>query len=187
MSSGEVTQLLAAVSGGDAAAADVLMPMVYEELKRRASALMRREASHHTLQATALVHEAYVALVRQDQVSWEGRSHFFAIASQAMRRILIDHARGRLRQKRGDGAIQLELDEGAVLSPERDEHMVALDDALRRLAELDPRQADIVVMRYFGGLTVEEVAHALGMSKRSVEGDWTMAKAWLRHTLSGGE
>jgi RNA polymerase sigma-70 factor (ECF subfamily) len=184
MSAGEVTALLSAASGGDRSAADALLPIVYEELRRRALAMMQREASHHTLQATALVHEAYMVLVRQDRANYQDRTHFFAVAAQLMRRILVDHARGRLRAKRGDGYVRVVLDENVALSPHRDEDVLALDEALVALAKLDPRQADLVVMRFFGGLTVEEAAEAMGVSKRTVEAEWSMAKAWLRRALT---
>ncbi|MEQ8274779.1 MAG: sigma-70 family RNA polymerase sigma factor [Deltaproteobacteria bacterium] len=183
MAGGEVTELLAAARGGDREAADALMPVVYDELHRRAAALMQRESRENTLQATALVHEAYLVLVRQDRASFNDRAHFFAVAAQMMRRILVDHARSRSRDKRGAGVVRVQLDEGVALSPQRDHDVIALDDALRELAELDPRQAEIVAMRFFGGLTVAEVAEALNVSKRAVESEWTMAKAWLRRAL----
>lgn len=183
MSDGQVTALLSAASDGDKSAEDALVPMVYDELKRRARAMMQRERADHTLQATALVHEAYALLVKQS-VSWKSRAHFYATAAQLMRRILVDHARARLRSKRGSGAVKVALDENVALSPNRDEDVLALDRALERLAELDERQADIVVMRFFGGMTVDEVAELIGVSKRTVEGEWTMAKAWLRRELS---
>lgn len=180
----EVTALLVAARGGDGGAAEALMPIVYDELHRRAVGLMRRESSVHTLQATALVHEAYLVLVRQDRASFNDRAHFYAVAARMMRRILVDHARGRARVKRGDGRVRVTLADDVALSANRDEDVLALNEALERLAALDPRQAEVVVMRFFGGLTVEEVAVALGVSKRTVEGEWTMAKAWLRRTLT---
>lgn len=181
----DVTVLLTAAAAGDAEAAEALMPLVYAELRRRAASLMRRERSDHTLQPTALVHEAFLRLVQQDRVDWQGRTHFFATASQFMRRILVDHARGRLRERRGgNDAVRISLDDGLPLSVERDSDVVALDEALERLAVLDPRQADIVVMRFFGGLSVEEVAAHLGQSKRAVEAEWTMIKAWLKRELT---
>ena len=146
---------------------------------------MRREAAHHTLQATALVHEAFMVLVRQDSASFNDRAHFFAVASRMMRRILVDHARGRMREKRGgEDAVKVQLEDDVALSPQRDEDVLALEHALQELEKLDPRQASIVVMRFFGGCTVDEVAQALSVSKRTVEADWTMAKAWLRRALS---
>lgn len=184
MSQVDVTTLLEAASDGDEAASAQLMPLVYEELHRRATSLMRRESARHTLQATALVHEAYMVLVQQDRASWHNRAHFFAVAAQLMRRILVGHARQRQRAKRGGGAVCVSLDEQVALESGRDADILELDDALLRLAQLDPRQADIVVMRFFGGLTVEEVADALGTSKRTIEAEWTMAKAWLHRALS---
>jgi RNA polymerase sigma factor (TIGR02999 family) len=182
----DVTRLLASVSAGDRAAFESLLPLVYDELRRRAGAMMRREREGHTLQPTALVHETFLQLIHQERVDWRGRAHFFAVASQLMRRILVDHARGRLRRKRGGGDVRVSLDEGLGLSVERDADVVAVDDALRRLAEMDPRQAEIVEMRFFGGLSVEEVAAVLGVSKRTVEAEWTMIKAWLRRELAAG-
>lgn len=160
------------------------MPLVYDELHRRAAILMKRESGHQTLQTTALVHEAFLVLVRQDRASWKNRAHFFATSAQLMRRILVDHARARHRDKRGHGWVRISLSEDAALSPDRDEDVLALEEALEKLTRLDNRQAQIVVLRFYGGLTVEEVAEALKVSKRTVEGDWTMAKAWLRRALS---
>jgi RNA polymerase sigma factor (TIGR02999 family) len=179
----DVTGMLEALSAGDRSVVDHLLPIVYAELKRRASSLMRRERSDHTLQPTVLVHDAFMQLVRQDRVDWQGRAHFFAMASQMMRRVLVDHARARLRDKRGGGAARVSLDEGLGLSAERDLDVVALDEVLARLAELDRRQAEIVEMRFFGGLSVEEVAAVMSLSKRTIEGEWTMIKAWLRREL----
>ncbi len=180
----DVTQLLSKLAAGDRSAAEALVPFVYDELRRRAAGLMRRERAGHTLEPTALVHEAFVQLIHQERVDWQGRAHFFAVASQLMRRILVDHARTRLRAKRGGHATRISLDEGLGLSIERDADVVALDDALARLAEVDPRQADIVVMRFYGGLSVDEVAAVLDLSKRTIEAEWTMIKAWLRRELA---
>jgi RNA polymerase sigma-70 factor, ECF subfamily len=183
----DITQLLIAAQNGDAQAAADVLPLVYEELHRRAAAMMRRESSDHTLQPTALVHEAYLRLIDQDRVDWRARTHFFAVASQMMRRVLVDHARGRMRDKRGGSdCVKIALEEGLGLSTERDADVLALNEALEELGKVDPRQAEIVVMRFFGGLTVEEVAAALDVSKRTVEGEWTMAKAWLRRSMLGG-
>jgi RNA polymerase sigma factor (TIGR02999 family) len=179
-----VTELLSAATSGDRDAAAELLPIVYAELRRRAASLMRRERPNHTLQATALVHEAFLQLIGQDRTDWQGRAHFFAVASQLMRRILVDHARARLRDKRGGDVVRVSLDEGHGLSIQKDADVLALDDALERLAELDPRQAEIVSMRFFGGLSVEEVAAVLGVSMRTVEGEWTLIKAWIRRELS---
>ncbi len=179
-----VTALLAQVTEGDKDAREKLMPIVYDELKRRAASLMKRESPRHTLQATALVHEAYIKLVGHDRIDWQNRTQFFAVASQIMRRILVDHARGRQREKRGGpDAIRISIDDGLGLSTESDADVLAVDDAIIQLAKDDPRQAEIVVMRFFGGLTVEEVAAALDVSKRTIEGEWTMIKAWLRREL----
>jgi RNA polymerase sigma-70 factor (ECF subfamily) len=180
----DVTLLLAAVSAGDRGAVDKLLPIVYDELRKHAGFMMRRERVGHTLQPTALVHEAFLRLVQQDRVQWTGRAHFFAVASNLMRRILVDHARTRLAEKRGGGADRISIEEGLGLSVGSDADVLAVDRALERLAELDPRQAEIVTLRFFGGLSVEEVATVLNMSKRAVEAEWTMIKAWLRRELS---
>jgi RNA polymerase sigma factor (TIGR02999 family) len=180
----DVTALLQAASAGSKEASDALMPVVYEELRRRAAALMGREEARHTLQPTALVNEAWMRLIRQDRVDWQGRAHFFAVASEIMRRILVDHARGRLRTKRGGDQVRVSLDEGMGLSIERDADVLAVHEAVERLAALDARQAEIVVMRFFGGLTVQEVASVIGVSVRTVEAEWTMIKAWLRRELT---
>lgn len=185
MESADVTQLLAAIQAGDPDAPAALMPIVYNELRQRAGHLLDRERAGHTLQPTALVHEAFLRLVQQDRVAWQGRAHFCAVASQVMRRILVDHARARRADKRGGALPLIELTDGQ-LSPGRPADVLALDDALRRLTELDPRQAEIVAMRFFGGLSVDEVAVVLGLSKRAVEAEWTMVKAWLRKELSEG-
>lgn len=174
---------------GNRQAVDRLLDLVYEDLRALAASHLRREGPGHTLQPTALAHEVFMVLVDQTKVDWKGRSHFLAIASQAMRRILIDHARGKDRQKRGGGWHRIELsDQGEPAAGGASSGIVdveALDASLKKLAELDPRQARIVEMRYLAGMTVEEVAEALGVSKRTVEGDWTMARAWLRKELAG--
>lgn len=182
----DVTHLLAAASGGDRGAVAALLPIVYGELRQRAGLLMRRERADHTLQPTALVHEAFMRLVQQERVEWTGRAHFFAVASGLMRRILVDHARARLSDKRGGGATRISLEAGLGLSVTRDADVLAVDQALTRLSEIDPRQAEIVTLRFFGGLSVEEVAAVLDLSKRSVEAEWTLIKAWLRRELNGG-
>lgn len=183
---GNVTTLLSAASAGDAQAKEALIPIVYAELRRRADALMRAERSNHTLQPTALVHEAYLKLVHQDRVDWRCRGHFFAVSSQIMRRILVDAARARKSDKRGGQHKRVDVDEGA-LSVERDEDVLALEDALQALAKLDADQADLVVMRFYGGLTMDEIATSLNRSKRSVELEWTAIKAWLRRALTVSE
>src|SRR6478672_8512505 len=169
-------------SRGKAAAWNDLLPFVYDELHRQARRYMRRERPDHTLQTTALVHEAYLKLVRQS-VDWQCRSHFFGIAAQMMRRILIDHARGHLREKRGGVQEVLPLNEALVFSPEHSEELIKLHEALERLSLLDPRQARIVELRFFGGLNVEETAELLGISAKTVKRDWAVAKVWLRGEL----
>ena len=183
----DVTALLSQLARGNPEAAEKLMPLVYDELKRLARAYMRRERTDHTLQTTALVHEAYLRLVDQDAVNWEGRSHFFGIAAQLMRRILIDHARGHLREKRGGGKVVLPLNEALVFSPEHSEELVRLDEALDRLSKLDPRQGQIVELRFFGGLRVEETAQCIGVSPKTVKRDWAVAKVWLHGELRHGD
>jgi RNA polymerase sigma factor (TIGR02999 family) len=179
----DVTELLLALANGNANAAEKLMPLVYGELKRLARAYMRRERSDHTLQTTALVHEAYLRLVRQEVVHWQGRSHFLGIAAQLMRRVLIDHARGHLREKRGGAAVALPLDEALVFSPGHSEELLRLDEALDRLGRLDARQSRVVELRFFGGLSVEETGEYLGISTATVKRDWSVAKAWLHGEL----
>jgi RNA polymerase sigma factor (TIGR02999 family) len=180
----DATQILAEINAGNADAAARLLPLVYDEFRAMAARYLHHERADHTLQPTALVHEAYLKMVDQSRVDWQGRTHFFAVAAQAMRRVLIDHARHHSRQKRGGGRHKIVLDEAVALSPQRDEEVLALDEALVRLAAVDARQAKIVELRFFGGLTVEEVGQVLGVSKRTIEGDWTMARAWLKRELS---
>lgn len=183
---GDVTRVLTRVAGGDNAAVGELMSLVHGELHGLARGYLRRESAGHTLQPTALVNEAYLKLVQQDRVDWQGRSHFFAVGAQAMRRILVDHARTKAREKRGGGRERVTLDEAVAFSPRQDEDVLALDQALTRLSERHPRQARIVELRFFGGLQLEEVAELLGVSRRTVAGDWRLAKAWLRRELSEG-
>lgn len=183
----EVTQLLSQLAGGDERAADRLLPAVFDEFRALAASYMSREGRDHTFQPTALVNEAYLRLVDQRQTDWKDRSHFFAIGAQAMRRILVDHARAKRREKRGGSAQRIALHDDIALSPGRDEDVLAVHDALERLVELDPRQARIVELRFFAGLNVEEVAEVLGVSKRTVESDWTMVRAWLRKELGDGD
>jgi RNA polymerase sigma-70 factor (ECF subfamily) len=179
----EVTALLSRLTQGDEAAADRLMPLVYDELKRLARGYMRRERQDHTLQTTALVHEAYLKLVRQQATNWHCRSHFFGIAAQLMRRILIDYARGNLREKRGGAQVILPLDEALAFSSEHSEDLLKIDEALNRLAKLDPRQSQVVELRFFGGLSVDETAEYLNVSPKTVKRDWSVAKAWLHAEL----
>lgn len=185
-SAADVTGLLLAWGGGDQAAGELLLPAIYDELHRQAARAMRREADSHSLQATALVHEAYLRLIDQRRVEWRSRAHFLAIASQAMRRILVDHARGRLAAKRGNGARHLTLD-SAHSPPDQNDgeiDVLALHDALERLAALDAEQARLVELRYFGGLNIEETAEALGVSPATVKREWASARAWLRRELA---
>ncbi|HYL99171.1 MAG TPA: sigma-70 family RNA polymerase sigma factor [Blastocatellia bacterium] len=183
----EVTQLLADYRNGDSSALDRLFPLIYDELRRLASSYMRRERRDHTLQTTALVHEAYIKMVGPQNIPWQNRVHFFAVAAKIMRRILIDRARTRNYAKRGGGAIKLSLDEALVLTDSRAAELVALDDALNELAELDPRQSQVVELRFFGGLTVEETAQFLNISSDTVTRDWNVAKAWLYRQIMPGE
>ena len=178
-----VTLLLGKMANGEEGAAAQLIPMVYDELRRLAGGYMRRERTDHTLQPTALVHEAYMKLVEQRSVDWQSRAHFFGIAAQMMRRILIDHARGHLRDKRGGGVIPVPIDDELVFAPEQSSELVRLDESLERLAKIDPRQSKIVELRFFGGLTVEQTADVLGISAKTVKRDWSMAKAWLHGDL----
>jgi RNA polymerase sigma factor (sigma-70 family) len=201
-----VTQLLAKWRGGNEAALGELTACIYQELRALAQRHLRRERANHTIQRTALVHEAFVRLINQQSVDWQSRAHFFALASNLMRRILVDHARARLAEKRGGGVAVVSLDEvlsppdaedgspsGAAHAPEpytldeeTDEDVAAIDAALTRLAALDERQARIVEMRYFGGLTIEETAQVLGISDATVKREWTLARAWLRRELARG-
>jgi RNA polymerase sigma-70 factor (ECF subfamily) len=179
----DVTVLLAEATKGDQQAASKLVPLVYDELRRLARHYMRRERENHTLQATALVHEAYLKLVQHQSVDWQNRAHFFGIAAQVMRHILVDHARGHGREKRGAGQQLVSLEEALVFSPEKSAELIKLDESLERLAKLDPRQGRIVELRFFGGLTVEETAHILGISPKTVKREWSVAKAWLHGDL----
>jgi RNA polymerase sigma-70 factor, ECF subfamily len=182
IASGDVTHLLVAWAAGDKTALDKLMPLVYRELRYLAKRQLRRERRDHTLQTTALVNEAYLRLVQQRDAQWQHRSQFFAIAASLMRRILVDHARRRRYQKRGGGAVRVTIEDLALASPARPHEIVALDDALRELDKRDKRKATVVELRYFGGLTVEEIADLLGVAPVTVKRDWVLAKAWLyRH------
>ena len=176
---GEITALLVQLTAGNQEVASKLIPLVYDELHRLAEHYMRRERSDHTLQATALVNEAYLKLVQQRSANWQTRAHFLGIAAQIMRRILMDHARGYLRQKRPGAHEVLPLDESAVFSPDRSAELLTLDASLERLTKRDPRQGQIVELRFFGGLTVEETADFLGISSKTVKREWSFAKAWL--------
>jgi RNA polymerase sigma-70 factor (ECF subfamily) len=175
----DVTLLLSALGRGEQDAASKLIPVVYDELRRLAASYMRRERQDHTLQATALVHEAYVKLIDQRSVNWQSRAHFFGVAAQLMRRILIDHARGHLRQKRGGEHQKVSLDEAFIFSGQQSAELLALDESLQRLTKMDARQGRIVELRFFGGLSVEEAAEVLNVSPKTVKRDWSVARAWL--------
>lgn len=179
----QITDLLIEWNNGSAEALDKLLPMVETELRRIAANYMRRERLGHTLQTTALVNEAYLKLVDQHQVRWQNRSHFFALASKLMRRILVDHARSQGRVKRGGDALHVDLEDVAVLSPEKSEELLALEEALARLALFDKRKSEIVEMRFFGGLTINEVAEVLGLAPVTVMLHWRLAKAWLQREM----
>jgi RNA polymerase sigma factor (TIGR02999 family) len=179
-----VTDLLIAWSAGDKGALASLVPLVYDELLELAHQFMRRERQNHTLQPTALVHEAYARLVEGERVEWQGRTHFFAVAAQTMRRVLVDHARRRDAARRGGGGLRVTLDESLVAADRNDIEVIALDRALHALAALDPVQERIVELRYFGGLTIDEVAGVLGSSPATVTREWTIARAWLHREMS---
>ena len=180
----EITGQLIAWRNGNAAALEQLIPAVYGELRQMAERYLRAENAGHTLQPTALVHEAYLRLIDQTQVEWQNRAHFFGVAAQMMRRILVDHAKTKHRDKRGGDAVNLSLDEALNYGPERAAEVVALDDALQALAEFDARKSRVVELRYFGGLSVAETAQVLDISPQTVMRDWNMAKAWLHQQLS---
>lgn len=180
----QITRLLVDLSDGKQNVLDQLMPLVYEELQRLAHHHLKQERAGHTLSTTALVHEAYLKLVDQSRVQWQNRAHFFAVASMAMRRILVNYARKRKRVKRGGGAPKLSLDDGLeVMSEERAEEIVALDEALTRLAQINERASRVVECRFFGGLTIEETAAALGVAPMTIKRDWRLAKTWLRRDI----
>ena len=179
-----VTQVLSDMVGGDPEAIDRLLPVVYEQLRELARRELRRERPDHTLQATAVVHEAYLRLIQLDRVDWQGRSHFFGAAAMAMRRILISYARSRNAQKRGSGAVHVPLEDVMAAAQQRPAELIALDEALVRLAELNQRQAQVVECRFFAGMSLDETAEALGISNATVRRDWTLARAWLNRELS---
>ena len=181
--SASVTQLLLAWGAGDQAALDALLPLVYDELKRQAARALRNETPGHTLEATALVHEVYLRLVDQERAQWQNRAQFFGMASQLIRRILIDHARARQASKRGGGAVRITLADADVPAAESNVDMLDLNEALERLAALDPEQARLVELRYFGGLSIEETAVVLEVSPATVKREWAVARAWLRREL----
>lgn len=180
-----ITDLLVAWNCGDENALEKLIPVVEQELRRIAHNYMRRENSHHTLQTTALVHEAYIKLIDQRSVSWQNRAHFFALSAQIMRRILLNHARDKICAKRGGGSQQVSLEGLSLFTPEKTAELLALDEALARLAEFDKTKSRIVEMRYFGGMTVEEVADVLGLAPVTIAVHWRLAKAWLQNEIRG--
>jgi RNA polymerase sigma factor (TIGR02999 family) len=182
--SDNVTELLRSWGNGDQSAADRLMPLVYDELRRLAHRYMRRENPGHTLQTSALVNEAYVRLVDQSKIQWESRAHFFGIAAHLMRQILVDQARRRNVAKRGGDAIRVSLNEGTVAVQEQSASVMALDDALKTLEQIDPRKSRIVELRFFGGMSIEETAETLKVSPGTVMREWTFARAWLRQEMS---
>lgn len=184
LASHEVTKLLKDWGIGDESAPEKLMPLVYDELRRLAHQYMRRERPGHTLQTSALVHEAYVRLVDQSKIQWESRAHFFGIAARLMRQILVDQARRRNFAKRGGGAIHVSLNEATLVAQEQSASVVALDDALKTLEQMDPRKSRIVELRFFGGMSIEETAEALKVSPGTVMREWAFARAWLRNQMS---
>ena len=184
-SSKNLTRLLANVGDGDKDALNQLMPIIYDELQRLAAYYMRGQRPGHTLQATALVNEAYLRLVNSKEASWKDRAHFFAAAAQAMRHILIDHARSHKYAKRGGGAVKVDLDEALLVAQEQAAELVDLDDAIESLAKIDQRQSQVVILRFFGGLSIDEVAEVMKISSPTVQRDWKLAKAWLHREIRG--
>lgn len=179
-----ITELLLSWSNGNKEALDQILPVVYDELRKQAANYLRRERAGHTLQTTALIHEAYIRLVDQRNVRWQNRAHFFGISAQMMRRILVDHARAKARAKRGGSDIRVSLDDANLTTKEADLDIVALDEALDRLAKIDEQQSRVVELRFFSGLTVEETAEVLKISPATVKRDWSMAKAWLHREVT---
>ena len=186
-SSERINKLLVNWGQGDQGAREALIPLVYDELRRLARRYLRRERPDHTLQSAALVNEAYLRLIRQDQPQWQNRAHFFGVAAQLMRHILVDHARNRAAAKRGAGAPRLTLDPEFALPQQLDVDLVALDDALNQLAAMDQQQSRVVELRFFGGLSIEETSVVLGVSPATVKREWATARAWLQREMSGKE
>jgi RNA polymerase sigma factor (TIGR02999 family) len=186
-SSERVSKLLLNWGQGDQGAREALIPLVYDELRRLARRYLRRERRDHTLQSAALVNEAYLRLIRQEHPQWQNRAHFFGVAAQLMRHILVDHARNRAAAKRGAGAPRLTLDPDVALPQERDVDLIALDDALNQLAALDPQQSRLVELRFFGGLSIEEASVVLGVSPATVKREWATARAWLQREMRNKE
>lgn len=180
----DVTQLLLDWNAGDQRALAELMPLVYAELRQIAARQLRRERHDHTLQPTALVHEAWLRLAQTNRLTWQNRAHFLGVAAELMRRVLVDHARRRSARIRGGGETRLALDEALNVAPSREVNLLALDDALTSLAALDPRQSKIVELKYFGGLEIEEIAEVVGISPATVKRDWQWARAWLHREIS---
>jgi RNA polymerase sigma factor (TIGR02999 family) len=183
---GEVSRLLEAWGKGDIAARDRMLPLIYHELRRRAGAYLRRERQDHTLQPTALVHEAFMRLIGQNRVAWQNRGHFFGVAAEMMRRILVDHARNRLASKRPDAAVRVTLNDGIGAAQPQAIEVLLLDQALTELARVDPRQGEIVQLRYFAGLSEQEVACTLSLSRATVTREWQTARAWLFRRMTKG-
>lgn len=179
------TTLNASAAAPETPQAETILPLIYDDLRRLAERYFRGERSDHTLQPTALVHEAYLRLVDQSRITVEGRTHFFALCAKSMRRVLVDHARSRNRVRRGGGRRLLEIDDNAVATELSESEIIDLNDALEKLGALDRRQEQVVELRFFGGMTMDEIAAAMNVSKRTVEGDWTHAKAWLRSQFCG--
>ena len=183
-SPGDITQMLISVSEGNKEAVNQIFPYIYDELRKLAGGYLRRERQDHTLQPTALVHEAYMKLIDQNRVKWQNRAHFFGVAAQIMRRILLDHARSRFAEKRGGTAEKLALEEGVQIAAEgKDSQLIALDEALNELAKFDPDKARIVELRFFGGLSIEETAEVMQMSAPTINRHWKLARAWLESRL----
>ena len=180
----QISAMLTELQKGDPCAASRLLPIVYGELRRLAAHYMRGEKPGQTIQATELVHEAYLRLVGEEHIDWQGKTHFFAMAAKSMRRILVDRARKKMAEKHGGREGRLELKEAFVFSPGKSKDIIALDDALKRLQEISPRQGRIVEMRFFGGFSVEEIAKIEGVSPRTVKQDWSLARAWLHHEIA---
>ena len=182
-----ITQLLKQWRSGEQTALDQLLPLVYDELHRVAQRAIRQQPAGHTLQTTALINEAYLRMCNMPQIEWQDRAHFFAVAARVMRHLLVDHARAQVTAKRGGGAQRVDFDEAAIYASERSAELLALDDALNRLAAADDKKSRIVELRYFGGLTVEEVAEVLGIAVITVKREWAKARLWLYHELQTGE
>ncbi len=183
-SSQPVTELLARWKSGDVSARDALVPLVYDELRRIARRCLSSQSNSNTLQPTALVHEAYLRLARRDSIDWQGRAHFFALSAQMMRQILVDHARKHAAAKRGSNAVTVVVDEASAVSKVRSLDLIALDDAMKRLAAFDPRQCQIVELRFFGGLSIEETAQTVNISPATTKREWATARLWLHRAMS---